>query len=87
MGTGSGNGRANDAPLLSSLTVSAQGLGQFLAHIHLSLMEGQSEWKNRGATCTNVAVQVEIGQPKCLLKGWLHPGRGIQRIPMEGKAS
>ena len=49
-------GGANDAPLLSSLTVSPQGMGKLLAHLPLSLAEGQFEWKNKGAACANAAV-------------------------------
>ena len=42
-------------------------------------MEGWYEWEKKGATCTSTAGQVRIGWLKCPLKGWLCPGKGIQR--------
>ena len=61
--------------------------GYILAYLPLSLMEGQSEWENKGAACASASGQVGIGWLKHPLKGWLHLGTGHQRTPAEDGAT
>ena len=62
-------------------------MDRLLAPHHPSHMAGPPEWMKKGAACISAAKPGEFGWLMHPLQDCLHPDKGSQKAPMEGKVS